>query len=1090
MAWHDVKRFPSPATTLRSTRSDALRSPAIVFLPSPPTATVRSRVATPSVFLARDLPPMSPVALPVTAAQPAPRVIIVGAGVAGLSCAQELASSAPDVDVVVLEARNRVGGRIFTHWLNVDEPTAPVHQASPSHAALSPTQQPDHASVITAVAATSDVASPVAALSSASSQFNDAAPLNHATHHSWYTQMHLNQDGTLSPSFPRTKSAPNDSQLDSGSDHASLHRHPFLDLVSGEIEPDRTSPNGCPRLSVDIGASILHGCADESQLVFKRAIQSRIRAPIVAGGSFYESTEHALWYDHKTGQRIPTEIIVEMHNIFFMASRYMAAVASRSDDGAADMQSIFDCGVEYVAEHMENRKFTPTELAVLKKICARSVGYCSPMSDMALMQASAGLEKAGTDAHIGLPYEEDDPPFPGEIPCMTQASIKTQAARFNRAIAATQKVSPNMIASRKGGAGDRIVLDGYTPFLIDRLKQGLDIRLKQSVCSVSKAVKPHIDHTLAMQEPHTSAHPNRPAKRARTHTLPNWDADPEVAQRTILVTTRSGEVHQGDFVVIAIPLGVLRSEHEESSVSFSPPLSVEKQEAIRGMGMGIHNKVVLRFREEDIFWPPKVPQLNCLDPRFQFFNMHCYGKTGTILVHVFSESGFANGYWDLTDEGVLAEVLAVLGGMFCSPSENGTIKPQTNTTGSGIKAAANAIARRRIARLLNICENCGKPLEPTLTNMNAPRTNPKACQHCGFVIQEGDTQASNLRPERMTRARANEMQQDNQLESDAQIANEDEITPPPKRFTWQTFPAPVEYLVTRWETDPFALGSYSYMPCGSDWNMIDHVGAPEPIGFMKPYIFFAGEHCSDMGWQCVHGAFETGIRAAKQILACLRGEPLNESLHDVTKQGISVADSELAQVGGASDSFWTLEREKALTRALIGYSDVYGNFGDVIDEISYALQSFKKEPTQLTREEIRKLILERINERVEEHEPEAVAFMRFHRDEERHHIEIFPKPFHEVNKRPRLVGLNGMKLKERYAEDIVRELRNYARPVFENQISYRETLRKIALVIYKKDGGLMTKRCLSEYLRTQEFGTGPQKELFLAKYLPGVQNKQ
>lgn len=643
-----------------------------------------------------------------------------------------------------------------------------------------------------------------------------------------------------------------------------------------------------------------------------------------------------------------------------------------------------------------------------------------------------------------------------------------------------------MIASKKGGPGDRIVLDGYTPFLIDRLKEGTEIRYNQSVCGVSKGVKP-VDPAvdLAAAEQALGAGQKRtPSEEAQIA----WNSDPETATRTVYVATRGGEMHQGDFVVITIPLGVLQREHDESSVTFSPPLSEEKLEAIRGMGMGVHNKIVLRFREDDVFWPPKIPQLNCLDPRFQFFNLHSYGKPGVLLVHVFAESGFANGYWGLSDEGTVAEVLMVLGGMFCPPIEASNEGATSGSNTQSPSAAKPALARRRIAKMLNICDNCRRPLDssdPDITTTEKSAESTK-CKACGSVMVREDEGEEHFQKLTIDPMQANQQPAKDASNAEAKADAEEELILAPKRVTWQTFPAPEEYIVTRWEEDPFALGSYSYMPCGSTWTMIDQIAAPEPRDSAHPYLFFAGEHCSDMGWQCVHGAYETGIRAAREIMTCLNGGVLPDILEEPPKDAPKPPSPPRSapQPSLGTDPFWTAERERALTRALIGYSDVYGNINDVIDEIAHALETFKKEPTDLPRGEIRSLVQRRIQERAEEEDIEAKAFLRFHNSESSSQEESFPKPFHEINDRDRLIGLNGSKLRELYAADIIRELKDFAKPVAENQVSYREALRKIAVMIYKKDGGLMTKRCLSEYLRTQEFGTGPQKELYLAKYLP------
>lgn len=42
------------------------------------------------------------------------------------------------------------------------------------------------------------------------------------------------------------------------------------------------------------------------------------------------------------------------------------------------------------------------------------------------------------------------------------------------------------IVSQRCGPGDSIVLDGYTPFLINRLAHGVESMLVQSVCAISK----------------------------------------------------------------------------------------------------------------------------------------------------------------------------------------------------------------------------------------------------------------------------------------------------------------------------------------------------------------------------------------------------------------------------------------------------------------------------------------------------------------------------------------------------------------------------------------------------------------------------
>ena len=81
-------------------------------------------------------------------------------------------------------------------------------------------------------------------------------------------------------------------------------------------------------------------------------------------------------------------------------------------------------------------------------------------------------------------------------------------------------------------------------------------------------------------------------------------------------------------------------------------------------------------------------------------------------------------------------------------------------------------------------------------------------------------------------------------------------------------PTPIASVVTRWRDDPYALGSYSYCPVGFNIADISLWRMPEKMGTEKNLLFFAGEHTvnGSEGWQCAHGAANSGVRAAYYVL--------------------------------------------------------------------------------------------------------------------------------------------------------------------------------------------------------------------------------
>lgn len=64
------------------------------------------------------------------------------------------------------------------------------------------------------------------------------------------------------------------------------------------------------------------------------------------------------------------------------------------------------------------------------------------------------------------------------------------------------------------------------------------------------------------------------------------------------------------------------------------------------------------------------------------------------------------------------------------------------------------------------------------------------------------------------------------------------------------------FRITRWQTDPFSLGSYSYPRFGSEPGDNEALGGRESLS-----LYFAGEACSAYP-STVHGAYNSGIKTA------------------------------------------------------------------------------------------------------------------------------------------------------------------------------------------------------------------------------------
>ncbi|HKR62739.1 MAG TPA: FAD-dependent oxidoreductase, partial [Thermoanaerobaculia bacterium] len=202
-----------------------------------------------------------------------------------------------------------------------------------------------------------------------------------------------------------------------------------------------------------------------------------------------------------------------------------------------------------------------------------------------------------------------------------------------------------------------------------------------------------------------------------------------------IITNRT--TFEGDVAILTLPLGVLQS----GSIEFVPPLPPAKSDALRGLGMGVLNKLAMRFRSR--FWPAASEWLEYAGETTGrwalFFNLYKHLREPVLIA--FNSGAYARALEDEPDEHWVDEAMAVLRTMF------------------------------------------------------------------GRRAQE-----------------------------------------------------PEDYLVTRWASDPFARGSYSYISaCGRGADMD---ALAEPIG---DRLYFAGEATSRAQYGTVQGAFLSGFRAAGEI---------------------------------------------------------------------------------------------------------------------------------------------------------------------------------------------------------------------------------
>ncbi len=184
----------------------------------------------------------------------------------------------------------------------------------------------------------------------------------------------------------------------------------------------------------------------------------------------------------------------------------------------------------------------------------------------------------------------------------------------------TTRMSAQTIDDNDVFPGDDALFPGGYTQIIRHLADGLDIRLNQPVTRVA------------------------------------WDGAKAV------ITMKDGNTLSADQLLVTVPLGVLKTD----AITFDPPLPQPKTAAIARLGMGLLNKLWLRF--DRIFWPKAFDWHEYLSPRkgewAEWVSLAKVNDTPVLLG--FSAADYAETLETKRDSEVVAEAMKALRTMFGS----------------------------------------------------------------------------------------------------------------------------------------------------------------------------------------------------------------------------------------------------------------------------------------------------------------------------------------------------------------------------------------------------------------------------------------
>jgi monoamine oxidase len=130
----------------------------------------------------------------------------------------------------------------------------------------------------------------------------------------------------------------------------------------------------------------------------------------------------------------------------------------------------------------------------------------------------------------------------------------------------------------------------------------------------------------------------------------------------VRLTDQAGQMARFDAVVVTVPLGVLK----QGDIRFDPPLPAGKQAAIDRLGMGLLDKLFLRY--DEVFWDRDVTWIETPEtglPRGQFNQwVNFYPYIGEPVIMAFNGAQPARDLAGLSDADFVARAEAVLNSVY------------------------------------------------------------------------------------------------------------------------------------------------------------------------------------------------------------------------------------------------------------------------------------------------------------------------------------------------------------------------------------------------------------------------------------------